>query len=119
NEGQPVMRHLRDFEDKSSQQENFALFIAPSLHRDTLNTFWFSCKYEYEGTKQKIVPIRIKDLIVILETIIRYKEEGIKFTNKELRKLLNNISSLVFEIDSADEWQNAIYREIKKFKNII
>jgi hypothetical protein len=52
NEGQPVMRHFRDFEDTSSHESNYCLFIAPKLHRDTINTFWFSLKYEYEGTKQ-------------------------------------------------------------------
>ena len=44
NEGQPVMRHFRDFEDNSSLNANYCLFVAPKLHRDTINTFWFSVK---------------------------------------------------------------------------
>ena len=54
NEGQPVMRHFRDFENASVLNDNYCLFIAPKLHRDTINTFWFSVKYEYEGTKYNI-----------------------------------------------------------------
>ncbi len=55
NEGQPVMRHLRDFESKYSNKPSYCLFIAPTLHRDTINTFWTAIKYEYEGEKQKRV----------------------------------------------------------------
>ena len=40
NEGQPVMRHLRDFEDRHADIPSYCLFIAPKLHRDTINTFW-------------------------------------------------------------------------------
>src|SRR5699024_7776176 len=46
NEGQPVMRHLRDFEERKNinTMENYCLFIAPIINRDTLNTFWISVK---------------------------------------------------------------------------
>jgi hypothetical protein len=69
NEGQPVMRHFRDFENDSSLNNNYCLFVAPKLHRDTINTFWFSVKYEYEGTQQKIIPFTINQIIEILQVI--------------------------------------------------
>jgi hypothetical protein len=47
NEGQPVMRHFRDFETTHCEKQSYCLFIAPKIHRDTGNTFWFSVKYEY------------------------------------------------------------------------
>ena len=53
NEGQPVMRHLRDFENKHQDKDSYCLFIAPKMHRDTINTFWTAIKYEYEGRTQK------------------------------------------------------------------
>ena len=58
NEGQPFMRHLRDFE-KRHKKQSYCLFIAPRLHQDTVNTFYNSVKYEYEGEKQKIIPMTI------------------------------------------------------------
>lgn len=45
------MRHIRDFEDNNPNKETYCLFIAPKLHRDTINTFWISVKYEYEINK--------------------------------------------------------------------
>lgn len=86
NEGQPVMRHLRSFEENTDKQ-SYCLFIAPSLHQDTVNTFYNAVKYEYEGEKQKIIPITISQLISILQTI-----EKMISINKTLKH--NNIMNL-------------------------
>lgn len=61
------MRHLRDFEKAKTGAPAYCLFIAPKLHTDTLNTFWYSVKYEYEGSKQKIIPITTSNLIELLQ----------------------------------------------------
>jgi hypothetical protein len=76
NEGQPVMRHLRDFEKKNENKDSYCLFIAPALHRDTLNTFWFSVKYEYEGRAQKIIPLTIENFINLIKVLINLKEQN-------------------------------------------
>lgn len=90
NEGQPVMRHLRDFEDKYKNTEpegTYCLFIAPRLHRDTINTFWLAVKYEYEGQKQKIVPITITSLVKILQTVKNMKSQRKEFHAAHIKKL--------------------------------
>jgi hypothetical protein len=66
------MRHLRDFET-TFNKDSYCLFIAPKIHIDTLNTFWFSVKYEYQGRKQKIVPISINQFVEILEVLHHFK----------------------------------------------
>lgn len=53
NEGQPVMRHLRDFENVNKDKPNYCLFIAPTLHADTINTFFNSVKFQYEGKNKR------------------------------------------------------------------
>jgi len=95
NEGQPVMRHLRDFEN-SHKKLSYCLFIAPKLHRDTLNTFWNSIKYEYEGEPQKILPFTIANFTKILKILLRMKNEG-RFLRHELlidlyESILNDIN---------------------------
>lgn len=68
-ESQPVMRHLRDFENKLKDSgEIYGLFIAPSIHRDTLGAFWPSIKWGYEsqGKTQKIIPLTVEQLISLL-----------------------------------------------------
>ncbi len=77
NEGQPVQRHLRKFEDSHQDKPCYCIFIAPSIHDDTRDTFWNAVKYAYRGKKQKIIPLTIKNLIQILKIIKRAKEKGI------------------------------------------
>lgn len=87
NEGQPVMRHLRDFENANTGQPNYCLFVAPSIHTDTVNTFYMSVKYEYEGRPQKIIPMTIVQLEDLLKTVKIVKEQGRTFRHTELMRL--------------------------------
>ncbi|WP_205694146.1 MULTISPECIES: AlwI family type II restriction endonuclease [unclassified Clostridium] len=92
NEGQPVMRHLRDFESKEQNKENYCLFIAPIIHRDTLNTFWFSIKMGYEGKIQKIIPLSIEQYTKILNIAIEKKNQNsIRINNKHIKNLIDLI----------------------------
>lgn len=83
NEGQPVMRHLREFQILNNDKPAYCLFIAPKLHQDTLNTFWNAVKYEYQGEKQRIIPITITQLMQILE-----KVKELKQSNKYLKSTI-------------------------------
>jgi len=115
NEGQPVMRHFRDFEEKSSLKDNYCLFVAPKMHRDTINTFWISIKYEYEGQKQKIVPLSISQIIEILEFIKDLKQKNETFKHTQFQILLDNIINLKDEVNTSDEWLRAIPKVLDNF----
>ena len=119
NEGQPVMRHLRDFESKSTSNDNYCLFIAPKLHRDTINTFWISVKYEYEGAKQKIVPLTIKQIIEILKIIKELKEKNRFFSHLQFKQLLEDILELKEKFTNSEEWIREIPNTISNFKEEI
>jgi hypothetical protein len=108
------MRHFRDFENKSSLNANYCLFVTPKLHRDTINTFWFSVKYE--GVKQKIVPFTITQIIEILKVIKKLKENNKSFSHLQFKKLLDNIISLKDNVDNSDDWLRAIPNTILSFK---
>jgi hypothetical protein len=109
-EGQPVMRHLRDFENKY-QDENkkiFCLFIAPRIHIDTYSTFWASVKYEYNGKPQKIIPITAEQLVMILETFLRVLEEKKEITHKDIFGLLEDAIEETSSLKSFSEWADFI-----------
>lgn len=116
NEGQPVMRHFRHFEDESSKEENYCLFVAPQMHRDTINTFWISVKYEYEGQKQKIVPLTISQIIELLELIKDLKNIHKTFTHVQFQELLNNIVNLKDSASKPDDWLKQIPIVLDTFK---
>ncbi|WP_321779273.1 AlwI family type II restriction endonuclease [Sulfurimonas sp.] len=115
NEGQPVMRHFRDFENSSDNEENYCIFVAPKMHRDTINTFWFSIKYEYEGIKQKIVPLTISQIIKILEFIKVLKQQNKPFYHSQFQSFLQSIVSLKDEVNTSDEFLRAIPKVLEDF----
>lgn len=106
NEGQPVMRHLRDFENRNANAH--CLFIAPSIHTDTAETFWIANKHGYKGSMQSIAPITIKQFVGLLKTLKTLRKSGKNFTHDNLLKLVKAISdSASIKLDS-DSWVNNI-----------
>lgn len=113
NEGQPVMRHLRDFEVSSNKEDNYCLFIAPIIHRDTLNTFWMSIKLGYEGRQQKIIPLSIEQFSNILKGVKNMNNKhNIRITHKDIKNLLDKLIDSSERLSSSIEW-------IDKFDDII
>lgn len=104
NEGQPVMRHVRDFENKYSDKEVYCLFISPRLHQDTAETFWVSIKHGYKGANQKIIPLSIQQLIKLLEILLELKKQRRFFEHTELLNLYNEIINLTKIANNSDEW---------------
>jgi len=121
NEGQPVMRHFRNFETNSNQKQNYCLFIAPKIHRDTGNTFWFSVKYEYEGKKQKIIPLTISQFVNILQIFLRAKKQSKNstFSHKNIAHLFDSIVEITENVQKSDDWLAEIPCIIKKWEDAI
>lgn len=117
-EGQPVMRHLRDFEESSSKPNNYCLFIAPNIHQDTLNTFWNSIKYGYDGTRQKILPITITQMQAILRKVVETKENGGRITNQQFQDLFE-ICTMVDDINGFSEWKNLINIQLQNWIDLL
>ena len=117
NEGQPVMRHLRDFEIANREKDCYCLFIAPSLHRDTINTYYQSVKYEYEGAKQKIIPLTIAQLIEILKIVAKVKSANKDFKHIYIKELYDNILNSIINSDSNTWVTEKIPTILKAWKN--
>jgi hypothetical protein len=117
NEGQPVMRHFRDFETAHNEKQSYCLFVAPKIHRDTGNTFWFSVKYEYEGEKQKIVPITIQQFIEILQYLLEAKKQNKSYflSHKKIQELFDTIVSASEKLTKSDDWLATIPAIINKW----
>lgn len=117
-EGQPVMRHLRDFEDKNSSnyKDIYCLFIAPYLHRDTVNTFWNSIKGEgYEGQRQKIIPLTIEQYLTILAGVKKKLGKKAKISHLDYKKLLDSICIETVEVNDVLAWLKKIDSIIKSW----
>jgi hypothetical protein len=117
NEGQPVMRHFRDFEAMHYDKQSYCLFVAPKIHRDTGNTFWISVKYEYEGKKQKIIPVTIQQFIEILQYLLQAKKQKTDYflSHKKIQELFDAIISATENVSKANDWLSAIPMLINKW----
>jgi len=119
NEGQPVMRHVRDFEDSYSDKVTYCLFIAPRLHQDTIETFWMAIKYGYKGATQKIVPLSISQFIRLLEILLEIRIQGKQFTHDELLDLYEQILGLTNIVKHSEEWIERIPDTISTWQKSI
>jgi hypothetical protein len=110
NEGQPVMRHLREFEMKNKNA--FCIFIAPSVHTDSAETFWLANTFGYKGSKQRIAPITIVQFVKILKTLKNLREANRKFTHENLQSLIRSIVDNTENFNNSDEWVEGTQRVI-------
>lgn len=102
NEGQPVMRHLRDFEN--SHNNAYCIFIAPTIHTDSAETFHIANTVGYKGSKQKIAPLTIKQFVGLLKTLKQMREANKRFTHDNLKSLVGEISESAHSINNSDDW---------------
>lgn len=115
NEGQPVMRHLRDFENQNRSMQNYCLFVAPALHQDTMNTFWNAVKYEYQGSRQKIIPLTIMQLIDILKGIRTARVNHRKVTKDDMKSLYESCTQLC-SIPDSTQWSSFVTKQIVSWR---
>lgn len=119
NEGQPVMRHVRDFESSHTDKTAYCLFIAPRLHQDTVETFWMAIKYGYKGATQRIVPLSITQFIRLLEILLEIRKEGKRFTHDELLNLYKQILGLTEHVSHSEEWIERIPETITAWQKSV
>lgn len=115
-EGQPVMRHLRDFEVQHQGDDIFCIFISPKIHNDTYSQFWISVKYEYDGSPQKIVPLTTEQFALILETLLELLKKGKRFTHKELYELYSMIINGSKRLTRFSDWTIFIHETLKNWQ---
>ena len=91
--------------------------MAPSLHRGTINTYYQSIKYEYEGAKQKIIPITIKQLIEILKIVANVKRANIEFKHTYIKQLYDNVLESISDATSTSWVEEKIPAAITQWGN--
>ncbi len=94
----------------------YCLFIAPKMHRDTINTFWMAVKYEYEGEKQKIIPLSIKNFASILKVLLQMKAENRFLEHTELLRLYDEILSSSRHSNDSKEWLRTVPKAISSWR---
>lgn len=115
-ESQPVMRHLRDFEIKFPNTNNYCLFISPKIHIDTLYHFWTSIKHGYNGETQKIIPLTTEQFAMLLETLLTLIKKGKRFLHTDIEKLYKKIILKTTEVKGHSDWYSMIPKIIDEWR---
>lgn len=118
-ESVPIMRHLKDFDNKNPGKPAFCIFIAPRIHDDTVNYFWYAVKHGFEGGRQKIIALELNQLIVILEFFINATENGKSFSHYDLGALFDAVISDADSKKSSVEWFRNISAKIKEWQEAL
>ena len=80
------------------------VFLSHLNYTETqLILFWYAVKYEYEGEKQRIVPLVINQFIEILMILIKIKKNKKELTHIKIEVLFNEI------IQSSNNFQKSEY----------
>jgi len=103
-EGQPVQRHLADFMKSYSDKDAFGIFIAPSIHVDTANTFrqaYFSG--HSHAASLKILPFSFDNWVSLLLNLSAMRRDGKRITQSNL---YGYFSSLLPKLsnETCDDW---------------
>ena len=115
NEGQPVMRHVRDFEEMHPSKETYCIFVAPRLHQDTVETFWIAVKHGYRGSQQKIVPLSISQIVRMLEILVTLKEQNRSLRHNVLAGLYEEILAVTNDVTDSLDWLDHIPATIESW----
>jgi hypothetical protein len=108
-ESQPVQRHLHDFVVKNSDKEAFGIFIAPSIHRDTKNSFKQAFHTGVDSLDSlKIVPF---DFVTWTATVGHLAEERKRkknITQSQFQAYLESLLPSTTKKENTDEWWERI-----------
>ncbi|MFQ3610288.1 MAG: AlwI family type II restriction endonuclease [Fimbriimonadales bacterium] len=110
-ESQPVMRHLKDYEEKHTDKDAYCLFIAPKVHEDTYSQFWIAVRYEYGGKPRRIIPLTTEQFTQLLKFAIAIGE----FRHTLLRDLLNRLIDDLENLKGYQKWQTAITERLESW----
>ncbi len=95
------------------------LFIAPALHRDTINTFWMSVKHGYEGRRQRIIPLSIQNFVLILKILLRLRSANKFLDHTQILNLYERIGNSSNDYTDSQEWISNIQNIILSWKEIV
>jgi len=114
-EGQPVQRHLRQFEVQHKESDVFCLFISPKIHQDTYSIFWHSVKNEYDGIPQKIIPMTTEQFAILLNIIMDSMKKGKKFSHSSLNELYKQIILKTQSLRGFSQWPVQIQKTLENW----
>ena len=108
-ESQPVQRHLHDFAIKNNDKDAIGIFIAPSVHRDTRNSFKQSFHTGVDSLKcLKIIPFDFPTWTATVGHLAAARQNNKGMSQAQLHAFLESLLPTNANQETTDEWWTRI-----------
>ncbi len=108
-ESQPVQRHLYDFTMKNSDKEAYGIFIAPSIHRDTKNSFKQTFHTGIDSLESlKIIPFDFATWISVVNHLVEARRQKKNISQDQFHAYLESLLPSETKKESTDQWWERI-----------
>jgi hypothetical protein len=108
-ESQPVQRHLYDFAMKNSDKEAYGIFIAPSVHRDTKNSFKQTFHTGIDSLESlKIIPFDFATWISVVNHLVEARRQKKNISQDQFHAYLESLLPSETKKESTDQWWERI-----------
>jgi len=115
-ESQPVQRHLHDFAVKNADKEAIGIFIAPSVHRDTKNSFKQAFHTGVDSLDSlKIVPFDFATWTATVAHLADARKRKKNINQSQFHAYLESSLPSATKKENTDEW----WERISKPTNIL
>lgn len=115
NEVLPISRHFSDLKDKNLDKECYCLFLAPLIHRDSLNQFYFFINNGFEGYDLNLIPLTIEQYTRLLTYVLENYQNGKLINHTKLEEFLSNTLLNLKSENNTKNWHKTIDDSIEEW----
>lgn len=115
NEVLPISRHYSDMVEKHGDKPCYCLFLAPLIHRDAMNQFYFFINQGFEGKELNLAPLTINQYVDLLNIVLENSANGKLINHNLIEKFLKETVSNLKEENNSKEWSNIIDKTIEEW----
>ena len=118
-EYQPIMRHLSEFGEKNKNKEVYCLFIAPTMHSDSLNMFNYSAERGFEGKRLRIAPLSITQFCDVMDVCVQKMRGGKNIKSSDVKALLDSLADSIRQTQDTVAWKKDVPNLIEQWKQSV
>ena len=108
NEVLPISRHFVDMKDKFLDKTCYCLFLAPFVHRDSLNYFYFFINNGFEGHDLNLIPLTIEQFTNLLNYVLINSNNGKLINHKKFEDFFRDTLANLKNENNTRNWQKVI-----------
>lgn len=115
NEVLPVSRHYSDMVDKNNDKPCYCLFLAPLIHRDAMNQFYFYINSGFEGKSLNLIPLTINQYVDLLKIVLENSNDGKMINHNLIEKFFKDSLINLKNENNPKKWHDILDKSIEEW----